>query len=358
MGYDKYEVKEAIDSEDMFQLLESLGAEPDYYTNHLACKTICHGGDSKKLYYFLDTKLFYCFSGDCGTFDIFELICNVRNVDLNTAVNYVVDCCNLRGRVSETANDNDGLDDWKIFDRHQKIFDIDVSTTDKVVLPEISEDLLTFLPHPHIVPWEKEGISYDVCEFMGICYNPNSGGIIIPHRDIDGRLVGIRERTLVKEEERAGKYKPSILGGQMYGHRLAFNLYGLDKAKHNIAKAEVAIVVEGEKSCLKAIQYLGTSGNIAVAVCGSSLSAYQFKLLKDCGAKEIVIGFDSDYAVPGDDDYWKTVEKLEKLHKKFSSEATISFLFDKDKKYLKYKESPFDAGKEAFLDLWKNRVVL
>lgn len=356
MGYDKYEVKDAIEVEDMYQLLDSLGAEPDYFTNYLACKTICHNGSSKKMYYFLDTKLFYCFSGDCGSFDIFELLYRIRDYDLNTAVNYVVSFCNLYGKVKET-DDGALTEDWKIFKNHEKFLDIDLKTDD-VVLPEISEEVLSHLPRPHIKDWEDEGISHDICEYMGICYNPSSGGIVIPHRDINGRLVGIRERTLVKEEETRGKYKPSILGGQMYGHRLAFNLYGLDKAKSNIAKAEMAIVVEGEKSCLKGIEYLGTSNNIVVAVCGSSLSAYQFRLLRQCGAREIVIGFDSDYETPGDENYWRTVEKFEKLHNKFKSQANISFLFDKEKKYLKYKDSPFDAGKDAFFALWRDRVIL
>mgnify|MGYP003311864299 CR=1 FL=1 len=50
----------------------------------------------------------------------------------------------------------------------------------------------------------------------GICYDPVLQGIVIPHYNIDGELVGIRERTLIKEEEENGKYKPAILNYQMY----------------------------------------------------------------------------------------------------------------------------------------------
>ena len=42
----------------------------------------------------------------------------------------------------------------------------------------------------------------------GICYDPLNMGIVIPHYDIDNNLIGIRERTLIKEEEVFGKYKP------------------------------------------------------------------------------------------------------------------------------------------------------
>ena len=355
MGYDKHEVKEAIDTDDMFQLLESLGAEPDYYTNHLACRTICHGGDSKKLYYFLDTKMFYCFTGDCGSFDIFELIQKVKNIDLNSAILYVVNFFNLQTKLS--FQDLDEMEDWKIFERNQKIFDISVQNDD-VVLPDYNEDVLTYLPQPKILPWEKEGISKDIADFYEICYNPASGCIVIPHRDVNGRLVGIRERTLVKDNEIFGKYRPAVIGDTMYNHKLAFNLYGLDRVKHNIERAEIAVVAESEKSCLKGAEYLGTSGNIVVAVCGSSMSAYQLKLLKDCGAKEVCFAFDADYKELGDAEFQETIKKFEKIHSKFSSKVNVSFLFDKEQKYLGYKDSPLDAGKEAFLDLWKNRVVL
>lgn len=355
MGYDKYEVKEAIETDDMFQLLESLGAEPDYYSNHLACRTICHGGDSKKLYYFLDTKMFYCFTGDCGSFDIFELICKVKGLDLNSAVLYVVNFFNLQTRLS-IQNDNE-LEDWKIFERNQKIFDISVQN-ETVVLPEYPDDVLKFLPKPRIIPWQHEGIPNEISALYEICYNPVSGGLIIPHRDINGRLVGVRERTLVKDQEAYGKYKPAIIGDTMFNHKLAFNLYGIDKVKNNIRKAEVAIVAESEKSCLKGATYLGTSGNIVVAICGSSMSAYQLKLLKDCGAKEVCFALDADYKEPGDEEFNKTIEKFEKIHTKFSSKVNVSFLFDKEHKYLGYKDSPLDAGGAAFLDMWKNRVVL
>lgn len=355
MGYDKHEVKEAIETDDMFQLLESLGAEPDYYSNHLACRTICHGGDSKKLYYFLDSKMFYCFTGDCGSFDIFELIQKVKGIDLNSAVLYVVNFFNLQASLS--SHDSDDLEDWKIFERNQKIFDISVQN-DEVVLPDYSDDVLLRLPKPEIIPWSLEGITKEISDYYEICYNPASGCIVIPHRDVNNRLVGIRERTLVKEHEVYGKYKPAIISDTMYNHKLAFNLYGLNLVKNNINRAEVAIVAESEKSCLKGTSYLGTSGNIVVAVCGSSMSAYQLKLLKDCGAKEICFAFDADYKELGDKEFEATIKKFEKIHAKFSPKVNVSFLFDREQKYLGYKDSPLDAGKDAFLDLWKNRVVL
>ena len=77
------------------------------------------------------------------------------------------------------------------------------------------EKILQHLPRPRILDWEKEGIEDEVSVAYGIAYNPRSNGIVIPHWDILDRLVGIRERTLVQELAKYGKYRPSILNGVM-----------------------------------------------------------------------------------------------------------------------------------------------
>ena len=87
-------------------------------------------------------------------------------------------------------------------------------------------------------------------EARGICYNPISEGIVIPHYDINGNLIGIRERTLIKENEVYGKYRPAIIGGKMYNHPLGFSLYNLNNSKKAISQFQKAIVFEGEKSTL------------------------------------------------------------------------------------------------------------
>jgi len=53
------------------------------------------------------------------------------------------------------------------------------------------------------------------------------------------------------------------------------NLYNLNNCKDNIRKIKKAIIFEGEKSALKYISYFGEENDIAVACCGSNISAYQ-----------------------------------------------------------------------------------
>ena len=208
-----------------------------------------------------------------------------------------------------------------------------------------------YYPQPHFLNWEREGISYDVCQYMGIKYNPTNGSIIIPHYDENNRLVGIRQRTLIQENEVYGKYRPARFQDQLCNHPLAFNLYGLNLAKENIAALRTAIVVEGEKGVLQYISYFGTKSNICVATCGSSLSKYQFQLLLELGIQELVIGFDKDFEDFESEDYKKVEDKLLKMYNKYSPYVNISFLFDNKNNVLGYKESPMDAGKEVFLYL-------
>ena len=192
---------------------------------------------------------------------------------------------------------------------------------------------------------------------MNICYDPINGAILIPHYDEDNRLIGIRQRTLIQELEIYGKYRPAKIQNQLCNHPLAFNLYGLNKAKENIQEMKIAIVLEAEKSVLQFLSYFGTKSNIAVAVCGSSLSKYQFELLKKLGVEEICIGFDKDFHPENLEERTQVENKLLKIHEKYGKDINLSFLFD-NYDILSYKASPLDCGKEAFELLWRNRVVL
>lgn len=58
MGYDKVKVKESIEPENVYDILEYFGAEPEMYSDYIISRTICHNGigeGSKKLYYYLRT---------------------------------------------------------------------------------------------------------------------------------------------------------------------------------------------------------------------------------------------------------------------------------------------------------------
>lgn len=355
MSYNKDTVKEQLSFEDVYSLLESLDAEPEMQNEIIICKTICHGGESHKLYYYENTQLFRCYTHCGDAFDIFDLISKVKNIDLNTAIYYVANFFNLQHRIEEFENDLLS-EDWTILKRWSDYNELEPQNKNKILLPEIQPDILDNYPQPFLKEWELEYIPKEVCDYMGIRYDPVNGGILIPHYDERGRLIGIRERTLIQENEKYGKYKPAKIQNKMRNHPLGFNLYGLDKAKDRIKETGIAMVFESEKSVLQCINYLGTKSNIAVSMCGSTLSNYQFQLLRDAGAEKICIGIDKDYHILYDEDYFRILQKIDKMYNKYSGIADISFMFDV-RGLTGYKCSPTDCGKEIFLELWVDRLT-
>ena len=372
--YDKDKLKNSISLDKMFDFMGEMGAEPRLVGDKLFCKTICHCGESHKLYYYDNTKLFKCFT-DCGgdAFDIYELVCRNKN-NLGELKTYYTADGLLAGRnwemydaiefvatyfgFTEQSFDfkDNQLSDWKILENYKRIQNAEIKKKD-VELEIYDESVLKYMPHPEIMPWIREGITQDVMESRGICFNPKTYGIIIPHYDINGNLRGIRERTLIKENEKYGKYRPSIIGGKMYNHPLGFNLYNLNNSKEAIKLLKKAIVFEGEKSPLLYASYFGKENDISVACCGSSLINYQVQLLLDLGVEEIVVAFDKQFQEIGDKEWEKLTKNLYNIHDKYGRFVQISYMFDKEDR-LGYKMAPIDAGPDIFMELYKERVTI
>lgn len=120
------------------------------------------------------------------------------------------------------------------------------------VLKEYNPVILTRFAYPRIDRWEREGISPDISRKNLIGYYPGGEQIVIPHFDINNRLVGIRGRFLANDmAKRYGKYRPLMVNKQLYSHPLSMNLYNLNNSKKNIKKRHVVIIFEGEKSTLQ-----------------------------------------------------------------------------------------------------------
>ena len=258
-SYDKDEIKNSLTIEQVESFVAELGGEPIREGDKIVCKTICHCGNSHKLYYYDNTKLWRCYT-DCGgdAFDIFELTRKVKsreepkidrentNWNLPEAIDLVARYFGFSENKRMSDADFMSAEDWKILNNYDRIKDINI-TTQEVELKEYDNKILNNLPKPIILPWIKEGITKEVMDRNGICYDPKQNGIVIPHLDMKGRLIGIRERTLIKENEVYGKYRPARLNNQLYNHPLSFNLYNLNNSQNNIRVMKKAFVFEGKR---------------------------------------------------------------------------------------------------------------
>lgn len=367
VAFDKDEIKNSLTLEQIEQFLADHGGDPVRRIGALVSRTICHNPPtsdaSHKLYYYENTKLFKCYTecSETNGFDIFDLTRKIMKMQsgiewsLYDAQIYIINYFSI-DIVDNFSQSSEKTLDFSIFDKYERN-KLEKSQQKKVELQIFDIKILDHLPYRKITPWLREGITEEVIDKRGIRFDPYSCGIVIPHYDINNNLIGIRERTLIKENEENGKYMPAIINGKMYNHPLGFNLYNINNSKDNIKLMKTAILGEGEKFCLGYASYFGIDNDLTVAGCGSNFTTYQFELLLSLGVEEIVVAFDKQFKKAGDKEWQRWTKKLTEINNKYSKYTKISFMFD-TQDYLEYKASPIDGGKQVFEQMFMDRIVI
>ena len=367
MNFDKDEVKNSLTLDQVAELFMDLGGSPPIIKSGILMgETICHNlpgeANGHKLWYYDNTKLWRCYTECHEAFDIFQLVQKAKMVQYNEdwslprCVAYVANMFGIQGTMDGFEGEH--IEDWKMIN-HYEALEQKIKKIQEKQEMEISyydDTILSRFYDLYPESWIREGISIDTMKKYQIKYYPTSAKIVIPHWDIDSKLIGIRGRSLIKAEaELYGKYMPLMMAnGDMYNHPLSFALYGLNFNKENIRKAKKAIIFEGEKSVMLFETYYGAENNIAVASCGSTISTYQFELLMELGVEEIIIAFDRQFQEPGDKEFLQHVKTVSSLAKKFTAFVTVSAIFD-IAKLTHYKDSPIDRGKAIFEKLFIER---
>lgn len=346
------ELREKLTKDQIIDLVLKLGADKyEERDNYIIFPTICHNPRdseaSMKLYYYKESYMFHCYT-ECGeNFDIFDLIKRVKEInhekyDFYETVYVIADLVEYN-IFSVTTQENyiSNIDSYK--------------KTEEISLNEYDNGVMNVFRKYYTVEWLDEGISKEAMDKFNIMYYDYRNKIVIPHYDIDGKLIGIRGRALDPQEaELYGKYTPLKVENILYRHPLSFNLYGLYENKENIKTYKTAIIFEGEKSVLKYEDMYDC--NIAVASCGSNLNYRQIELLvKDCEVNDIIIAYDKEFKSFASKEGIDYYNKLRKICSKYSNYCNFYFLFDYDN-LLELKDSPIDKGKKVFETLMKNKI--
>lgn len=347
---DYNEIINQLRDESVLELMKKLGCDRYIeHETHFIFPTICHNTDveeaSMKLYFYKDTKLFVCYT-ECGNMSIFNFLKHYyqeRQIEYDwyeDIYQVILNCSNFNENKS-FAITYKSIKDKYTYNRKVK------------ELPEYNEGILDCFIKFYPAEWLNDGISKETMDKYNILYSISQNKIIIPHYDVNNRLVGIRGRALDKwEVENIGKYLPVKIEKTWYKHPLSMNLYGLNQNKNNIKKTGICFLVESEKSVMQIESF--SRPNCSVAVCGSNFNKYQLNLLLiECNPKEIVICFDKE-ELKGEDRYFY---KLYNLGKKYSNYCNFSFIYDM-KELLDLKDSPTDKGEEIFEKLIKERVII
>ena len=342
---DYNEIVSNLEEDKVKSLLKSLGADVQDKGGYFICNTICHNEEaddaSMKLYYYKNTKLFYCYT-ECGAMSIFTFLKHyyeTRQIEYDwyEDILKVVLNCSLQREINSN--------------RYKPMRSEYFLKKERKELPSFNKNVLGCFVKAYPAEWIREGITPAAMDKYNILFSISQNKIIIPHYDVNDNLVGIRGRALNEQEiENFGKYMPVQIENVWYSHPLSLNLYGLNFNKDNIKRYGIAYVFEGEKSVLLSENL--HMPNCAVASCGSSFNKYQLDLLmRYCQPKEIVLCYDREEK-EGQSTYfaklWKTCEK-------YRNYCNMSFIYD-DRKITDLKAAPIDMGENVFLSLLDRRV--
>jgi len=364
---DKDAILNSLTEKDVIKIVMELGSgSPKRDADHnLIFQTICHNrpdpNNSWKLYYYSQSKKFHCYTQCSENFDIVELVIRANRTQGRTLTWYKA----LRwiGQFTGKLVEKDGEE----FQATQRITDFEWINRIKAAqrnkrstptLTEISENILDiFCYYPH-EDWLNDNISTTAMNRYEIGYYGLTNQIVIPHRDKNGRLIGIRGRYLDDIDiAQIGKYVPLQIEGTFLSHSLGNNLYGLHVVKDRIASLKKIMLVEGEKSCLQAYSYFGED-SFVVATCGSAITRTQIKImLTELGVNEVIYAPDRDYHEANSFEaqiWWnKQVKKLAGL----VPYVKTSLIADSQDR-LGYKDSPTDKGKDVLLELLDEKILI
>ena len=348
-------IKESITDEDIKKILAIYKAYPSSENdNVIIFPTICHNLNpeeaSHKLYYYKNSKMFYCFTECSKGFDIFELIITREHLlghdyfGFLDALYNVIDILNIQENFFEKSETN----------QYQSNRSYWTKKNNKLPYNFYEKNIINFFDFYLPYEWAKDGINLKELKKFNVRYYSSENQMIIPHYDIDTNLVGIRIRAFNKEDILKGKYRPLKLEGKIYSHPLSQFCYGLWENKNNIQETQKAIIFEGEKSVLLAEQL---EYNNTVACCGSNISKVQIQQLINCGAKEIVIAFDKEYKNNRDKKCEQYYNKLYQICSKYKLYCNMSFIFDFEN-ILNEKDSPIDKNIQTFEYLLQKRIKI
>ena len=346
---DYAEIISNLDTDSVIHLMTELGADRyDDRGDFIIFPTICHNLESSeasmKLYFYKKNKMFVCYT-ECGSMSIFKFLRTYyeeRQIEYDWYQDIYEVVCNC-----SSFKQKEGF----IKPVYKSLKERYSVVRKEVQLPEYSPNVLDCFIKYYPPEWLNDGISKLTMDKFNISYSISQNKIIIPHYDIDGRLVGIRGRTLNEWEiDNVGKYAPIQVEGVWYKHPLSMNLYGLNKTFMDIRRNGICYLFESEKSVMQMDSF--NMPNCSAAVCGSNFNKYQLNILmKFCAPSEIVICFDKE-ELPGEEKYFN---KLWNICQKYKQYCNFSFIYDR-KGLLNLKDSPTDKGEEVFLQLLKKRI--
>lgn len=263
------------------------------------------------------------------TTDIFDLICYNEDCSFPEALKF---CCNLFG-LDYYQEPEDIPESLQILKMLQQMA-TEEGMNDDAPLKPINEKILSYyFPYGNKL-WEDDGISLSTQRLFEVAFDPMTNSIVIPIRDEQGSLVGIKARRMEYDPD-SGLSKYFFLEPCSKSRVL----YGLFQNIKLIQLTGVVWVGESEKF----VQQLYDMGYYGVSTGGTKISKAQVEMLTRLNAK-IVFCYDEDV----------DEEQLKGISDMFLDGIPVYAIIDKEH-ILENKESPSDNPKK-FQYLIKNNI--
>lgn len=263
--------------------------------------------------------------------DIIDALAFISHKDIGQIAKDLSDKVGIRldFKVAEKPKD-DLLDFLSGFTRYDRL-----SGHYHTNIPIAERNLDMFINASHKM-FTDDDISTGSQDKFGIRYDSLDNRIIIPIRDDKGRLITAKGRIAVANPS------PHIAKYLAYFQYNAESiLYGLYENKQNILNKKEVIIVEAEKSVLKADSM---SVNNVVALSKKRVSEAQRKMILELQC-DIILALDNDVSE----------DEVNEIASQFVDYVDVYIIKDKWK-LLGSKDSPFDCGELVWDELYENKI--
>lgn len=334
---------------------------------NLIFESICHGSTSHKLYYYQDEEVgkFHCYV--CGTHcNIVDLLIELEGYTFNESMRVIGECLGIntntyrRERGLKRINQvNTDLEFLSLHNRKKRV----IRKVETIYDDKVLDNFDCVYP----LCWRQEGIDGVTAEKFDIRYDYEENRAIIPVRNLEGDLIGVRVRNFNDGAvDRGFKYLPLEYQGESYRFPTSTTLYGLYENQEVIKSKRRVILFEGEKST-QIVDSFYEGNCYALSTYGTNFGVVHRDILLTLGVTEVTFAWDKEYCEEYfGESYDNTKEQklmygfLDKLKKACTllhSYVTINLLIDFDDE-LDLKDAPVDKGKEVFESLLKKKVTI
>lgn len=336
--------KYILDNDKIFEILEHIGCHNIKKQNdkYLQCGVLNGDNPTSTTVFFDEYIGVICYTrnikseGQTSQADLINLTAYALNMEYVSAKNYLISFLGLENKGSSRTTDPIAFFRKSIkkarretSQKEQIYYDVDI--------------LKDYLDMPHIDLIRKDGlIDLNILKKYHVMFDTRSERIIFPHfkHDDETKICGIVGRTTNPSFKELNINKYMSLLSTRYDKTL--NLYALCWNKDNIKERDEIIIVEAEKSVMKADMF---GFNNCVSVGCHSISKEQVKIILGLNISNIVIAFDSDVDE-------ETVKRECSL---FSKYMNVYYIKD-NWKLLGEKDAPVDRGYKRWTFLYNHKI--